>query len=47
MRAGGLFSQQLSPASSKAKVESRVKAYGGMKDQWFEEWFIPQCKSSK
>jgi len=37
----GLFSQQLSPFSVRVKVEERVRAYGGEKDKWFEEWFLP------
>jgi hypothetical protein len=36
-----VFAQQLSPVSIKAKVENRVKTYGGEKEKWFEEWFLP------
>jgi hypothetical protein len=31
----------LSPISVKDKVEKRMKNYGGEKNEWFEEWFVP------
>ena len=37
----GVFAQQLSTSSVRQKVENRVKAYGGEKDNWFEAWFLP------
>jgi len=42
-----LFVQQLSPESIKAKVMRRVNEYGGEKDRWFEEWFLPTMAAMK
>jgi hypothetical protein len=43
----GKFTGQLDRSSVKTKVESRVKAYGGEKDKWFEEWFLPTLEMMK
>lgn len=43
----GLFSNQLSPVSVKAKVEKRIREYGGEKDHWFEKWFLPTLSAMK
>jgi hypothetical protein len=37
----GLFSRQISKESIQRKVERRVSAYEGKKDQWFQDWFMP------
>jgi len=37
----GWFKRQLDKADIRQRVERRVQAYEGEKDQWFEEWFRP------
>lgn len=37
----GLFSQEISVDSLRAKVKSRVDVYKGEKDQWLYDWFMP------
>lgn len=37
----GWFKRPLDKADIRQKVERRVQAYEGKKDQWFEDWFLP------
>lgn len=39
------FSRQLDKQSIKAKVDRRISAYDGKRDQWFKEWFKPTLES--
>jgi len=36
-----LFDQHLSKSSLRAVVERRELEYGGKRDGWFSEWFLP------
>jgi hypothetical protein len=37
----GLFDEHLTKASLRTVAERRVKEYGGKRDGWFSEWFLP------
>jgi hypothetical protein len=37
----GLFAEQMSKKSITQKVQQRVSAYKGERDQWFQDWFNP------
>jgi len=37
----GLFDEHLAKASLRTVVERRVKEYGGKRDGWLSEWFLP------
>jgi hypothetical protein len=37
----GLFAEHLTKASLRIVVEQRVKEYGGKRDGWLLEWFLP------
>lgn len=37
----GIFEKQMQRESIREKVEKRVSAYDGEKDEWFEAWFTP------
>ena len=37
----GWFKKPLDKADIRQRVERRAQAYGGEKDRWFEEWFVP------
>ena len=37
----GLFDEHLTKASLRTVAERRVKEYGGKRDEWFSEWFLP------
>lgn len=37
----GWFDKPLDKTDIKQRVEKRIQAYEGNKDQWFEEWFLP------
>ena len=37
----GWFKKQLDKTDIRQRVERRVKAYEGEKDQWFVDWFLP------
>jgi len=37
----GVFDEQLTKDSLRAVVERRVKEYGGKRDRWFSQWFLP------
>ena len=37
----GLFDKHLAKASLRTVVEQRVKEYGGKRDGWLSEWFLP------
>lgn len=36
-----LFQSKLDKSSIKQRVSDRVRSYNGIKDSWFENWFIP------
>lgn len=36
-----VFNKKTDPSSIRAKVERRVREYGGVKDGWFSDWFGP------
>ena len=37
----GWFKRPLDKADIRERIERRVQAYEGDKDQWFEDWFLP------
>jgi len=37
----GMFSSSLTKTSLEGKVQQRVSAYAGSKDEWFNQWFKP------
>jgi len=41
----GWFKKPLDKADIRQRVEKRVQAYEGEKDQWFKEWFLPVLDS--
>ena len=39
--AQGAFTKAMNKKSLLKKVQQRVSAYAGEKDEWFERWFLP------
>ena len=37
----GIFAKEIKRESIHSKVQQRVGEYGGVKDQWYKEWFQP------
>ena len=37
----GVFGNRVTKASIRQRVQKRVDAYEGARDEWFDEWFIP------
>jgi hypothetical protein len=43
----GLFTPEMSKESIIQKVQQRVSAYKGERDQWFQYWFYPLIEKIK
>jgi len=40
----GVFAKSMNHDSMRRKVEQRVKEYGGVKDEWYTDWFEPTLR---
>ncbi|MCP3887953.1 MAG: hypothetical protein GY702_03640, partial [Desulfobulbaceae bacterium] len=45
--ANGAFHSQVERSNIRNVVKRRVSEYGGEKDQWFDQWFLPTMEKIK